>query len=81
MLYNVVLTFQSVDKALMCDLLWVKATEHYFFVVHCSYMLYMVVLTFQSVDKILMCDLLWVKATEHYFFCGTVHYICCIWWF
>ena len=55
MLYTVVLTFESVDKILKCDLL-MKATEQCFAVV-LFIMLYKVVLSFESVDKILKCDL------------------------
>ena len=64
MLHKVVLTFESVDKILKCDI-QMKATEQYFPVVLFS-MLYKVVLTFESVDKILKCDIQ-MKATEQYF--------------
>ena len=50
MLYKVVLTFESVDEILWCNL-QMKATEQYFPVV-LFIMLYKVVLTFESVDKI-----------------------------
>ena len=54
MLYKVVLTFESVDEILKCDI-HMKATEQYFPVV-LFIMLYKVVLTFESVDEILKCD-------------------------
>ena len=54
MLYTVVLTFESVDKILKCDLP-MKATEQCFAVV-LFIMLYKVVLTFESVDEILKFD-------------------------
>ena len=49
MLYKVVLTFESVDKILKCDLIQKKGTEQYFPVM-LFIMLYKVVLTFQSVQ-------------------------------
>ena len=52
--YKVVLTFESVDEILKCDI-QMKATEQYFPVV-LFIMLYKVVLTFVSVDGILKCD-------------------------
>ena len=54
MLYKVVLTFESVDEILKCDI-QMKATEQYFPVV-LFIALYKVVLTFESVDEILKCD-------------------------
>jgi len=54
MLYKVVLTFESVDIILKCDI-QMKATEQYFPVV-LFFMLYMVVFTFDSVDEILKSD-------------------------
>ena len=54
MLYNVVLTFKSVDETLVCNHSNI-AIEQYFHVVLCI-MLYNVVLTFQSVDETLPCD-------------------------
>jgi len=51
MLYEVALTFESVDKILKCDI-QMKATEQYSPVV-LFIMLYEVALTFESVDKIL----------------------------
>ena len=59
-----VLTFESVDEILKCDIL-LKATEQYFPMV-LFIMLYKVVLTFESVDEILKCDIL-LKANEQYF--------------
>ena len=53
MLYKDVLTFESVDEVLKCDL-QMKGTEQYFPVV-LFIMLYKVVLTFESVDEILQC--------------------------
>ena len=53
MLYKVVLTFESVDEILKCDI-QMKATEQYFPVV--LFTLYKVVLTLKSVDEILKCD-------------------------
>ena len=53
MLQKVVLTFESVDEILKCDI-EMKATEQYFSVV-LFIMLYKVVLTFDSVDEILKC--------------------------
>ena len=54
MLYKVVLTFESVDEIVKCDIP-MKATEQYFPVV-LFIMLYKVVLTFESVNEILKCD-------------------------
>ena len=54
MLYKVVLTFESVDKILKCDI-QMKATGQYFPVM-LVIMLYKVALTFESVDEILKCD-------------------------
>ena len=54
MLYKVVLTFESVDEILKCDI-QMKATEQYFPVV-LFIMLYKVVLALASVDEILKCD-------------------------
>ena len=54
MLYKVVLTFESVDEILKCDI-QMKATEQYFPVV-LFIALYKVVLTFESVDEIHRCD-------------------------
>ena len=55
-LYKVVLTFQSVDKILWCNVtIQMKATEQYFPVILFT-MLYKVVLTFESVDEILWYD-------------------------
>ena len=51
---KVVLTFESVDLIVKCDI-QMKATEQYFPVV-LFIMLYKVVLTFESVDEILKCD-------------------------
>ena len=46
MLYNVVLTFESVDKILWCNVtIQMKATEQYFPVVLC-FIMYKVALTF-----------------------------------
>ena len=57
MLYNMVLTFESVDAILTYDRLTIqmKATEPYF-PLELFIMLYKVVLTFESVDGILKCD-------------------------
>ena len=52
MLYKVVLTFESVNEILKCDI-QMKAIEEYF---PMFIMLYKVVLTFESVDEILKCD-------------------------
>ena len=49
-----VLTFESVDEILKCDI-QVKAIEQYFPVV-LFIKLYKVVLTFESLDEILKCD-------------------------
>ena len=54
MLYKVVLTFESVDEILKCDI-QMKATEQYFPVV-LFVILYKVVLTFASVDESIKCD-------------------------
>ena len=55
MLYKVVLTFESVDEILKCDLtIQMKVTEQSFLVV-LFIMLYQVVLTFESVNEILKC--------------------------
>ena len=54
MLYEVVLTFESVDEMLKYDI-QMKAIEQYFTVV-LFIILYKVVLTFESVDEILKCD-------------------------
>ena len=54
MLYEVVLTFASVDNILSVAI-QMKAIEQYFPVV-LFIMLYKVVLTFGSVDEILKCD-------------------------
>ena len=54
MLYKVVLTFESVDEILKCDI-QMKATEQYFPVL-LFIMLYKAVLTFESVNEILKCD-------------------------
>ena len=54
MLYKVVLTFESVDEILKCNI-QMKATEQYFPVVM-FIMLCTVVLTSESVDEILKCD-------------------------
>ena len=51
---KVVLTFESVDEILKCDI-QMKATEQYFPVV-LFIMLYKVVLPFECVDEILKCD-------------------------
>ena len=52
MLYKVVLTFETVDKILWCNVtIQMKATEQYFPVILFT-MLYKVVLTFESVDEI-----------------------------
>ena len=56
MRYKVVLTFESVDKMLWCNVtIQMKATEQYFPVILFT-MLYKVVLTFESVDEILWYD-------------------------
>ena len=55
MLYNVVLTFESVNEILLSVTIQIKATELYFPLV-LFIMLYKVVLTFESVDEILKCD-------------------------
>ena len=52
-LYKVVLTFESVDEILKCDI-QMKATEQYFPVV-VFFMLYKVVVAFESLDEILQC--------------------------
>ena len=56
MLWNVVLTFQSVNKILLCTI-QMKAIEQYMYlhVVLCI-MLWKVVLTFKSVYETLVCD-------------------------
>ena len=54
MLYKVLLTFESVDEILKCDI-QMKATEQFFPVVLFN-LLYRVVLTFESMDEILKCD-------------------------
>ena len=54
MLHRVILTFESVDEILKCDI-QMKAIKQYFPVV-LFIMLYKVVLTFEFVDKILKCD-------------------------
>ena len=54
-LYNVVLTFESVDEILKCD----HSNGSYRAVLSCSavyYAIHLVVLTFESVDEILKCD-------------------------
>jgi len=53
-LYKVVLSFESVDENLKCDI-QMKATEQYFPVV-LFIMLYKVVLSFESVDEIRKCN-------------------------
>jgi len=50
----VVLTFESADEILKCDI-QMNATEQYFPVV-LFIMLYKVILTFESADEILQCD-------------------------
>ena len=56
MLYKVVLTFESVDKILWCNVtIQMKATEQYFPVILFT-MLFKVVLTFEFVDEILWYD-------------------------
>ena len=52
---SVVLTFESVDEILKCDI-QIKAIEQYFPVI-LFIMLYKVVLIFESLDKILKCDI------------------------
>ena len=52
-LYKVVLTFESADEILKCDI-QMKAIEHYFPVV--ITILYNAALTVESVDEILKCD-------------------------
>jgi len=54
MLYEVVLTFESVDEILSVTI-QMKASEQYFSAV-LFIMLYKMVLTFESVDEILKCD-------------------------
>ena len=54
MQYNMVLTFESVDEILKCDI-QMKAIKQRFPVV-LFIMLYKVVLIFESVDEILKCD-------------------------
>ena len=54
MLYMVVLTFESVNEIVKCDI-QMEATEQYFPAV-LFIVLYMVVLTFESVNEILKCD-------------------------
>ena len=69
MLYKVVLTFESVDEILKCDI-QMKATEQYFPVV--LFTPYKVVLSFESVDEILKCD----HSNERYravLSCGAVY--------
>ena len=51
---KVVLTFESADEILKCDI-QMNATEQYFPVV-LFIMLYKVILTFESADEILQCD-------------------------
>ena len=71
MLYKVVLTFESVDEILKCDI-QMKAIEEYFPIM-LFIMLYKVVLTFESVDEILKCD----HSNESYWAvlsCGVVYY-------
>ena len=53
-LYKVILSFESVDEILKCDL-QMKATEQYFPVV-LFIKLCKVILTFESVDEIVKCD-------------------------
>ena len=53
-LYKVVLTFESADEILKCDI-QMKAIEHYFPVVLIT-ILHNVALTVESVDEILKCD-------------------------
>ena len=55
MLYNLVLTFESLDEILKCD----YSNECYWGVLSCGtefIMIYKVVLTFKSMDEILKCD-------------------------
>jgi len=54
MLHKLVLTFKSVDKALVCDYAY-KPIEQYFHVVLLT-MLCKVILTFKSVDEALVRD-------------------------
>ena len=53
-LYNVILTFDSVDEILNFDI-QMKATKQYFPVV-LFVMLFLIVLTFEFVDEILKCN-------------------------
>ena len=72
MLYKVVLTFESVDEILKCDLIQMKAIEQHL-PVALLIILYKVVLTFESVDEILKCG----HSNESYsatLSCGTVDY-------
>ena len=55
MLYKVVLTFDSVDEILKCEI-QMKATEWIFHVVQLVITLYKLVLTFELVDEIVKCD-------------------------
>ena len=57
MLYKVVLTSESVDEILKCDVtIQMKSIERYLPVELIIITLFKVVLTFQSVDKILKCE-------------------------
>ena len=71
MLYKLVLTFESVEEILKCDI-QMKAIKQHFPVV-LLIMLHKVVLTFESVDEILKCD----HSNENYraeLSCGTVSF-------
>ena len=70
MLYKVVLTFETVDKILWCNVtIQMKATEQYFPVV-LFIMLYKVVLTFESADEILTG--VSIQSYQAELFCGYV---------
>ena len=56
MLYNVILTFESVDEILKCDHSNESYVTEQYFPVVMFIMLYKVILTFESVDEILKCD-------------------------
>ena len=73
MLYKMVLTFQSVDEILKCEI-QMKANEQYFPVVLFIMLYKLVLTTFESVDEILKCDHSNNKASEQYHnSCGAVY--------
>ena len=72
MLYNVVLTFKSVDKTQVCD----HSNESYWAVLSCGivyYMLCKVVLTFKYVDETIVCDHWNESYFELYFRASTLY--------